>query len=170
MFVVLKAIPYTPNGKVDRKALPKPSWDREISGTANDLDSPATILGAMGEQKSNRLEHETRSDRPRTATEKQLAEIWAKLLGLTEIGVNDSFIELGGYSLLAIQMNFQIRKEFGIEISLVEFLTDGLTISGLANQIEEALIKQADPHEIEEFLRTLSTLSESEVDGLIHEE
>ena len=70
--VLLDALPLTPNGKVDRRALP----------------APRTVGPAA-------------TERPRTATEAALAGIWADLLGLPEVGVDENFFELGGYSLLA---------------------------------------------------------------------
>ncbi len=77
-FVVLEALPLTPSGKVDRKALPAPEQARP------DLESDFVA--------------------PRTDKEQVLAEIWAQVLGLDRVGVHDNFFELGGDSILSIQV------------------------------------------------------------------
>ncbi|SPE63311.1 putative Phenylalanine racemase (ATP-hydrolyzing) [Verrucomicrobia bacterium] len=105
VFVVLGQLPLTPNGKVDRKALPAPERDR--SGTA------ARWLA------------------PRTPVEVQLAAIWREVLQMPEVGVEDSFFDVGGHSLLAIQVISRIREVFGVELPLVG-LFDAPTIAALA--------------------------------------
>ncbi|MDZ7319565.1 MAG: amino acid adenylation domain-containing protein, partial [candidate division KSB1 bacterium] len=92
-FVFLDAMPLTPNGKIDRKALPAP--DQESAAVS------ATEYVA-----------------PRTPTEEKLARIWSQVLGVEKIGVNDNFFELGGHSLLATQLVSRIRDEFEIELPL----------------------------------------------------
>ncbi|MEM6404961.1 MAG: condensation domain-containing protein, partial [Cyanobacteria bacterium P01_D01_bin.116] len=77
-FVTLEALPLTPNGKVDRKALP----------------APDTL----------RPELEETYIAPQTTIEKQLAAIWAEVLGLGKIGIHDNFFELGGDSILSLQI------------------------------------------------------------------
>ncbi|MBK8379003.1 MAG: amino acid adenylation domain-containing protein [Nitrospira sp.] len=91
IFLTLDALPRTPNGKVDRKALPAP-----------DLD------GAGG----------STYVAPRSVTEELLAGIWADILGLERVGVRDHFFELGGHSLLATQVVSRIRSAFQIELPL----------------------------------------------------
>ncbi len=90
-FVVLANFPLTPNGKIDRHALPIP--DSEISQT-----------------------HEYVA--PRTASEEIIANIFASVLNVQKIGIHDNFFELGGHSLLATQLISQLRLAFSIEISL----------------------------------------------------
>ena len=86
--VVLDAPPMTPNGKLDRKRLPRIGFAERG--------------------------HET----PHGATEEALAEIWAELLGVTRIGRDDHFFELGGHSLRAVQLISRVRDRAGIELAL----------------------------------------------------
>ena len=86
-FVLMQAIPITPNGKTDRKSLPKPDYN---------------IIARHGEYIA-----------PRTDVEKQVAEIWEELMGLKKISIFDNFFELGGRSLVAVQIMARIEKETG---------------------------------------------------------
>ena len=87
---LLDDMPRTPNGKVDRKALPEPG--------------------------SERPELESRFEAPASAAERGLAGIWADVLGIDEVGVNDNFFELGGDSILSIQVVSKAGRA-GIKIS-----------------------------------------------------
>ncbi|MCA1615720.1 MAG: amino acid adenylation domain-containing protein [Acidobacteria bacterium] len=92
VFITLDELPVTPNGKVDRRALPAPS---EVGRDA--------ATGPVA---------------PRTHVEEVLANIWAGLLNVAQAGADDNFFELGGHSLLATQAVGRIREAFGVEISL----------------------------------------------------
>jgi len=83
-FVVLAALPLNPNGKTDRAALPVPSGAR-----------PELAAGF---------------DAPRSATEARLAEVWGEVLGVDRVGVHDDFFELGGDSILSIQVMAAARR------------------------------------------------------------
>ncbi|MFL6291049.1 MAG: amino acid adenylation domain-containing protein [Thermoanaerobaculia bacterium] len=100
--VALPALPLTPSGKVDRKALPEPD-----SGPA-----PGFVA-------------------PRTAVEEVLAEIWAELLGIAQIGVHDNFFERGGHSLLAVLLMARIEKRLGKTLPLAA-LFSAPTLEALA--------------------------------------
>ena len=84
---ILEALPVTPNGKIDRRALPSPIWD---------------ALNYVA---------------PRTPTEHTIAGIWAGLLGREHVGVYDSLFELGGHWLLTTQAASRIRSILGVELS-----------------------------------------------------
>jgi amino acid adenylation domain-containing protein len=114
-FVLLDALPLTPHGKVDRRALPAPD------GTRPELNKPFVA--------------------PRTPTEKLLAEIWAQVLGVEPIGVQDNFFDLGGHSLLATQIMFRLRDTFQAEIPL-RTLFEKPTIEELALAVEEILLEE----------------------------
>ncbi len=96
-FVRLEVLPLTANGKVDRKALPKP-----------DLAALATreYVAPQGE------------------LEIALAQIWAETLQVEQIGRHDNFFELGGHSLLAMRMLSQVRQRLGVELPLSELFAD----------------------------------------------
>src|SRR4030095_2476271 len=90
-FVFLAELPLNANGKVDRKALPAP----DLSG---------------------HLERQYAA--PRTPTEEVLAQIWAEVLGLERVGVDDNFFVLGGHSLLATQVMARVRERLGVAVPL----------------------------------------------------
>ena len=100
------------NGKVDRRALPAPERERS--------DSNVEFVA------------------PRTPTELKLVAIWAEVLGLEQISINDNFFDLGGHSLLATKLMFRIREAFEIDISLLA-LFDYPSISALAGAINQVL-------------------------------
>ncbi len=112
-FVLLEALPLTPNSKIDRQALPVPDWSQR-------------------NLEQNYIP-------PRTLVEEIIANIWTQVLGVKQVGVNDNFFELGGYSLLATRLISRIRQVFHIELSLRKF-KDFPTVEGLAGAVE--VIKQ----------------------------
>src|SRR4051812_41319998 len=100
--VVMKRLPLTANGKVDRRALPAP----DISEVKKSLIVPQTGL------------------------ERQLQEIWQEVLGLKHVGLEDNFFDIGGHSLLAVRLFAQMEKHLGKKLSLsLVFLAP--TIKGL---------------------------------------
>ncbi|HEX8190221.1 MAG TPA: amino acid adenylation domain-containing protein, partial [Pyrinomonadaceae bacterium] len=111
-FVWLDAFPLTPNGKVDRRALPAPEAARPEPGS-----HPSA---------------------PRTPVEEMLAVMWADVLRVPAAGVNDNFFESGGHSLLATQLMSRVRHGFGVELPL-RSLFGAPTLAGLAAQVEAAL-------------------------------
>ncbi|MBD2741475.1 non-ribosomal peptide synthetase [Coleofasciculus sp. FACHB-1120] len=110
-FVLLEAIPLTPNGKIDRRALPEPD--------------------------TTRPELERIFVSPRTAMEEVVAGIWTQVLGLQQVGVCDRFFDLGGHSLLATQVMSRLREAFQVELPL-RYLFESPTVAGLAERIETA--------------------------------
>jgi amino acid adenylation domain-containing protein len=108
--VVLREFPLTPNGKVDRAALPAP-----------DVDSHPDEAQAVS---------------PRNPLELQLAAIWEQVLGVTRIGVKDNFFDLGGYSLLALRMFSAIERTFGKRLPM-SLLFQAPTIEQLADLLAD---------------------------------
>lgn len=109
-FVLLETLPLTLNGKVDRRALPKP--DRTRPSTTGKLVAP------------------------RTPIEEVLAQIWAEVLGFKQVGIYDNFFELGGNSLQITQLLTQVQKTFQVELYLHDLFSVP-TIAGFASAIEK---------------------------------
>jgi amino acid adenylation domain-containing protein len=110
-FLVLAALPLTPNGKLDRAALVR-------------LSAELT-------------QGEVAVETPRNATEELLAGIWAEVLGREQVGTHESFFEIGGHSLLAVQVISRIRQVFRVELP-VQRLFASPTVAGLAEQLRAA--------------------------------
>ncbi len=108
-FVLLDEFPRTPNGKIDRKALPEP--DRSSLVTRNKFASP------------------------QTPTEQILATLWGEVLGLEQVGRYDNFFELGGHSLLATRLIARIRDTFKVDLSLRR-LFERPTLTAVADFID----------------------------------
>jgi amino acid adenylation domain-containing protein len=117
-FVTLDALPVTPNGKVDRNALPDPAWDR--SAVTREFRAPST------------------------PTEQLLATIWGEVLGIEEVGVNDNFFALGGHSLLGMQVVSRIRLQWPVALPL-RAIFDTPTIAGLAAAVDAAPTAEPEP-------------------------
>jgi amino acid adenylation domain-containing protein len=109
-FVFLESIPLTTNGKVDRKALPAPSNEGVSAGREYVA--------------------------PQTETEKKLADIWAKLLKVERVGINDDFFDLGGHSLMAMRAVSQIGEMFDLNLPLAVLL-EAPTIAALAKKVQK---------------------------------
>ena len=107
--VCLDALPMTASGKIDRARLPEPAWEA----------GPDEFVA------------------PRTPAEQALAEIWADILNLKQVGVHDDFFALGGHSLLATQIFARIRDSLQVELPLRAIFSTP-TIEGLATQILKA--------------------------------
>ncbi len=110
-FVPVEALPRLPNGKVDRKALPRP-------GSRSQTDQEPVP--------------------PRDIIEAELVRIWEEILGVQPIGVEDNFFDLGGHSLLAVRVIGQIQKQFGEALGLVDLLQGG-TVAHLAQLLRRHL-------------------------------
>jgi nonribosomal peptide synthetase DhbF len=106
--VIMDKLPLTPDGKLDRKGLPAPEWQR----------------------RSGYVE-------PRNRTEELLCSVFCEALSIERIGVEENFFELGGHSLLATRLISRIRAMLGVELS-VRILFETPTVAGLAEQLAHA--------------------------------
>jgi nonribosomal peptide synthetase DhbF len=106
--VVLERLPLTPNGKLDHRALPEPDFGRLSGGRA-----------------------------PRDAREEALCGVFAELLGLESVTIDDSFFDLGGHSLLAARLTTRVRASHGVELTLKD-LFQAPTVAELAHKVSQA--------------------------------
>ncbi|MCA9964461.1 MAG: amino acid adenylation domain-containing protein, partial [Anaerolineales bacterium] len=135
-FVRLAQWPLTPNGKIDRKALPAPAFSREALGSYVP---------------------------PRDEIEAELAALCAAVLGVKQIGIHDSFFDLGGNSLLATQLIFQVRNRYQVQIPL-RLVFGQPTVAGLAKIVRRggADVLAIDAEEVKEML------ADARLDPTIH--
>ena len=133
LFVPLDALPRTPNGKVDRGALPTP-----------DRTAAAGAYAA-----------------PSNPVEEQLTAIWAEVLEIERVGIHDEFFALGGHSLLATRILARIRQAFGIELTLREVFRRP-TVARLAELITAAAPPAGAGEDLSALLDQMDGLSDEE--------
>ncbi|MGH7506105.1 MAG: amino acid adenylation domain-containing protein [Longimicrobiales bacterium] len=114
-FVRVERIPLTASGKVDRRALPDPDATRPLL--------PTVYLA------------------PRTPLEERVERIWADVLRLERVGVEDGFLDLGGNSLLAIQVIARVNQAFDVDLPLRSAF-EASTVAALARLVEDALLAE----------------------------
>jgi len=141
-FVLLEEMPLTPNGKIDRRALPAP--DR------------------------TRPELEAEYVAPRSAVEEVVSSIWSEVLDVEQVGVYDNFFELGGHSLKATQVVSRVREALQVELPL-RSLFEEPTVAGLAVRILEDAGERVKVEKIAQLMASLAKLSEDEVDTMLDE-
>jgi hypothetical protein len=148
-FVFLDRMPLTPNGKIDRRALPPYERTRE----------------ELREEYAG----------PRTELEQQLVAIFSEMLSLNTVGINDGFFALGGHSLLAARTLSLIREKFRVEVPL-RVLFESPTVAGLAAAISKfeakgvqhaEPISRVDPRPVESLIARLGDVPEQELEDLL---
>ncbi len=107
--MALPALPLTPNGKLDRNALPLPQ----------------------------RIAMRTARRPPQSEMESQLLALWQEVFGSEDIGCDDAFLDIGGHSLLAVQIVTRMAEQLGVGLSLAEFFKAS-TVAGLAECVSRA--------------------------------
>jgi acyl carrier protein len=104
----LDTFPLTPNGKVNRRALPVPEPAR-LDGTEEGM-APQTLMETL------------------------IAEIWREVLKVEQVGVLDNFLDLGGHSLLIMQVIYRVEQQVGVRLRPLDVFTQ--TLGQLANMCE----------------------------------
>jgi acyl-coenzyme A synthetase/AMP-(fatty) acid ligase/acyl carrier protein len=141
-FVFVGSLPLSPNGKLDRSALPDPQKTRaELNNHYVEPSSPDEIV---------------------------LARIWAGVLDVDKIGLQDNFFELGGHSLLALQMLSRVREVFEVELPL-RSLFDAPTISQLKEAIVGAEQTPGRVEKIAKLFLAVSDMSDDEVSSVLQQ-
>ncbi|BDI19715.1 hypothetical protein ANSO36C_55170 [Nostoc cf. commune SO-36] len=134
-FVMLKTLPLTANGKIDREKLPAPEQvPPELA---------ATFVA------------------PRNQTEEAIAKIWAEVLAVEQVGIHDNFFELGGHSLIATQVISRIRQSLQVELPLRQFF-DSPTVADLGVMLAQNLAEQTDEAMLAQMLAELEAQEESQ--------
>ncbi len=133
VFMFLDKLPTTPNGKIDRKALPAPVIERP------DIQKDFVM--------------------PKTETEKTVSAIWSDVTGVKKIGMNDNFFELGGHSLSAVQAIVKINQAFKIELSMTAFF-QASDFKQLVIEIEKILLQQTDDASLEKLIEEVKKISD----------
>ena len=139
-FVLLSALPRTPNGKIDRHALPAP---------AETEDTELFVA-------------------PRTPIEEALCRIWSQLLGVEQIGVNNSFFDLGGHSLMAMQLLSRLRGIFQLELPL-RVVFEAPTIAKLAKVLVSFEVTPGQVERIAVITMELESMSSEAVSEKLRE-
>jgi len=134
---MLKALPLTPTGKIDRNALPDPGHSRP------ELDTDFVP--------------------PRSPVEVELAKIWCEVLSLDQVGTRDNFFDLGGHSLSATRIISRITRTFGSELA-VKALFESPTVAEMALIIEQYQAGIAVTGQIESMLAAMEAISEDEAE------
>jgi amino acid adenylation domain-containing protein len=141
-YILLNALPITPNGKIDRRALPAPeNLHLQVNATY--------VL-------------------PRTEQEQTITNIWQQILNIEKVGIYNNFFELGGDSLSATQVISQLRKTFQVELSYQSFF-NAPTVAELAEVITQKLAEQTDEELLTQALANIEQLSENEALKLLAE-
>jgi acyl carrier protein len=138
-YVMLDAFPLTPNGKLDRQALPAP-------------DHTAVLTRSYAP--------------PEGETEMAIALIWQELLGLERIGRHDHFFELGGHSLLAVQLLIRLQEKFEMDISIKNLFTQPV-LSDLAEMLVSLQLECFSTQDIQDISHEFSTMSESQLRAML---
>jgi acyl carrier protein len=133
VFVRLEAFPLTPNGKVDRKALPKPK-----TGASAAKFAP-----------------------PSTPTEIAVAKIWSEVLGVKQVGPQDDFFALGGHSLQATRVLSRIHSVMNVDLPL-RSLMDNPSLASLANTIDRHLMNEVQQDDLNRMVLELEAMSEEQ--------
>ena len=105
-------MPQTNNGKIDYKALPAPKEEVAKEGDSSDIAMPTT------------------------PAQKFLADIWSDVLEMDDIGVNDTFFDIGGHSLLVMKVITQVHEETGVKLGPQDFLIS--TLEQMADKLEQS--------------------------------
>ena len=141
-FVLLDALPLSPNGKVNRHALPEP-----------EILTPVPTRTFVA---------------PRTETEQALAEIWCQVLKLPEVSICDNFFDLGGHSLIATQIVSRIEYNLDVKLPLRAIFAHP-TIESLALHLLDQQAKTTPHDEIKNLLADLASMSNEEVERRLHD-
>jgi amino acid adenylation domain-containing protein len=142
-FVIMKSLPLTANGKIDRRALPAPDHTRP--------------------------ELKKEFVAPRSAAEQVVSKIMAKALGVEQVGVFDNFFELGGHSLMATRVLFRLREAFRVDLPLPS-LFERPTVEGVVDALAQIWGDREIVEQIAQTILEIEQLSEEELNLMLAEQ
>jgi len=134
-FEVVDEFPLTSSGKINRRALPEPQFNRTTADGAVEL--------------------------PTTPLEEILLEAWREVLKVDQIGINDNFFDLGGHSLLAARLVSNLRSMLDVELNMVDVF-EASTISALAEMLYPRVAQTESDSDLTRLIEELAGLSEAE--------
>ncbi len=155
---VLKNLKWSPEPLEDEPAPVPPSAHVKRP----DYDAIARELGTVEQIRAAMAPAAIAGD-SLTPTERQLAAIWAGLLGKASIKAQDNFFDLGGHSLLMVQMVMRVRETFGVELGVDDVYSATLTLADIARRIE------SNPDEYNALMSEIEAMSDEEVERLLKE-
>jgi acyl carrier protein len=140
--VVVERMPLTAHGKVDKKELRKEKRRGERGGV---------------EEK----------ERGRTAVEEVVAGIWEEVLGVERVGINESFFDLGGHSLKALELVAKLRSTFQVDLPM-RSLFDAATVAGISKELIAIESKPGQLEKIAQLVKKIQDMSAGEVQHALH--
>ena len=166
------AIEYRPaDGKPAQTAAPavsapldgRPDYER----IAMELRTAEAILERVRDQRRNRVPVRQAGLAPRTELERELCAMWGELLGVARVSVDDSFFDLGGHSLMAVELLARVRGCYGVEVSLEVVYSGEFNVASLARSIELREIEQAGTAGYGDLLKEIENLSDEDVRAML---
>jgi acyl carrier protein len=142
LFVTLDEMPLTPNGKIDRRALP----------------SPEGLRPELGKEYVA----------PRDATEEVLAGIWGQILQVEKVGINDNYFDLGGDSLMAMQLISRMSEVFQVKLQVNQFF-EAPSVEEMAEVIHLNEAVPGQTEKIARVLRKIQSMSQNNLRELLEE-
>ena len=142
-FEVIEEFPLLSSGKINRRALPEPQFNRPTTDATLDL--------------------------PTTPLEEMLLGVWREVLKVDQIGINENFFDLGGHSLLAARLVSNIRSVLDVELNMVDVF-EAPTISSLAEMLYPLVVQTESDTELARLIEELAALSDEEAQMLLQRE
>jgi len=139
VYVYLRKMPLTLNGKVNVEGLPEWEMGAEVA---------RPYIG------------------PRTEMEEVVTGIWREVLSVERVSVEDNFFKIGGHSLLATQVISRVREALQVKLALGDLFASP-TLESFAGLVEGAILEQADLTNLDEILDLLEQMDEGEAEGLL---
>jgi FkbH-like protein len=167
------AVAYKPGNAAPRPAsegrpAPPASFRPDYARIATELRTPTQVMEQVRRQ-TRHAKGLSNGDAPRTALERNLIALWCELLNIPAAGIHDNFFEIGGHSLLAVQLLSRVRQIYGVDLSLEVVYSGEFTVAELAKAVELKEIEQAGG-DYQELLAELDGLTDEQVRALLAEE